>query len=110
MNGLGNVLFSYPFRVPAYYALILRSLTVLEGLALSADPGYKLLGRAYPYIAQRLLTDPAPQLRRARQHAPPAHASMISCWAGRTPTSAGACRLAPNSGAHQPARALPLAG
>ena len=43
-------------RVPAYYALILRSLTVLEGLALQADPQYKLLGRAYPYIAKRLLT------------------------------------------------------
>jgi aarF domain-containing kinase len=42
------VLFQYPFRVPAYYALILRSLTVLEGLALSADPDYKLLGAAYP--------------------------------------------------------------
>jgi hypothetical protein len=28
----------FPFRVPAYYALILRSLTVLEGLALTADP------------------------------------------------------------------------
>jgi hypothetical protein len=50
-------------RVPAYYALILRSLTVLEGLALQADPRYKLLGRAYPYIARRLLTDPAPELR-----------------------------------------------
>ena len=50
-------------RVPAYYALILRSLTVLEGLALSADSNYKLLGRAYPYMARRLLTDPAPQLR-----------------------------------------------
>jgi len=46
-------------------ALILRSLTVLEGLALSADPNYRLLGRAYPYIARRLLTDPAPQLRCA---------------------------------------------
>ena len=28
-------------RVPPYYALILRSLTVLEGLALTADPHYK---------------------------------------------------------------------
>lgn len=63
VDGLGNVLFQYPFRVPAYYALILRSLTVLEGLALQADPQYKLLGRAYPYIAKRLLTDPAPELR-----------------------------------------------
>ena len=52
-------------RVPAYYALILRSLTVLEGLALQADPRYKLLAKAYPYMARRLLTDPAPELRCA---------------------------------------------
>ena len=57
------MLFEYPFRVPAYYALILRSLTVLEGLALQADPEYKLLAKAYPYMARRLLTDPAPELR-----------------------------------------------
>jgi predicted unusual protein kinase regulating ubiquinone biosynthesis (AarF/ABC1/UbiB family) len=63
VDGLGNVLFAYPFQVPAYYALILRSLTVLEGLALSADPNYKLLAKAYPYMAQRLLTDPDPRLR-----------------------------------------------
>ena len=53
-------------RVPPFYALILRSLTVLEGLALSADPNYKLLGAAYPYMARRILTDPAPELRRGR--------------------------------------------
>lgn len=63
VDGLGEVLFRFPFRVPAYYALILRSLTVLEGLALQADPQYKLLARAYPYMASRLLTDPAPELR-----------------------------------------------
>lgn len=63
VDGLGGVLFQYPFKVPAYYALILRSLTVLEGLALSADPNYNLLGAAYPYVAKRLLTDPAPELR-----------------------------------------------
>ena len=63
VDGLGAVLFNYPFRVPAYYALILRSLTVLEGLALSADRNYKLLAKAYPYMAKRLLTDPSPELR-----------------------------------------------
>lgn len=65
VDGLGGVLFAYPFRVPAYYALILRSLTVLEGLALTADPEYRLLARAYPYMARRLLTDPAPELRES---------------------------------------------
>ena len=63
VDGLGGVLFRFPFRVPAYYALILRSLTVLEGLALQADKNYKLLGKAYPYMAKRLLIDPAPELR-----------------------------------------------
>ncbi|CAL5221960.1 g4241 [Coccomyxa viridis] len=65
VDGLGGVLFKFPFRVPAYYALILRSLTVLEGLALQADRNYKLLGKAYPYMAKRLLIDPAPELRES---------------------------------------------
>jgi aarF domain-containing kinase len=51
--------------VPAYYALILRSLTVLEGLALNADPNFKVLAASYPYFAKRLLTDPNPYLRDA---------------------------------------------
>ena len=53
----------------AYYALILRSLTVLEGLALTADKSYKLLAKAYPYMAKRLLTDTSPELRSAIQTA-----------------------------------------
>ncbi|KAJ3676497.1 hypothetical protein LUZ60_003909 [Juncus effusus] len=65
VDGLGNVLYQYPFNVPAYYALILRSLTVLEGLALYADPNFKVLAASYPYFAKRLLTDPDPYLRDA---------------------------------------------
>ncbi|KAG0459737.1 hypothetical protein HPP92_022865 [Vanilla planifolia] len=65
VNGLGAVLYEYPFDVPAYYALILRSLTVLEGLALYADPNFKVLAASYPYFAKRLLTDPNPYLRDA---------------------------------------------
>jgi len=64
-NGLGAVLYQYPFNVPAYYALILRSLTVLEGLALFTNPNFKVLAKAYPYMAKRLLTDPSVQLRDA---------------------------------------------
>ncbi|KAK4794084.1 hypothetical protein SAY86_012078 [Trapa natans] len=65
VDGLGDVLYQYPFNVPAYYALILRSLTVLEGLALYADPDFKVLSASYPYFAKRLLTDPNPYLRDA---------------------------------------------
>ncbi|XAR64316.1 Cadmium-transporting ATPase [Bertholletia excelsa] len=65
VDGLGAVFYQYPFNVPPYYALILRSLTVLEGLALYADPNFKVLAASYPYFARRLLTDPNPYLRNA---------------------------------------------
>jgi predicted unusual protein kinase regulating ubiquinone biosynthesis (AarF/ABC1/UbiB family) len=60
---LSALMYEYPFRVPAYYALIIRSLVTLEGIAISVDPNFKVLSKAYPYIAKRLLTDPSPQLR-----------------------------------------------
>ncbi|MGA1409968.1 MAG: ABC1 kinase family protein [Prochlorotrichaceae cyanobacterium] len=60
---LSNIMYEYPFRVPAYYALIIRSLVTLEGIAINVDPNFKVLSKAYPYIAKRLLTDPSLELR-----------------------------------------------
>ena len=37
----------------------------LEGIALSVDPQFKILGAAYPYFARRLMEDPDPQLRQS---------------------------------------------
>ncbi|OWM85957.1 hypothetical protein CDL15_Pgr012207 [Punica granatum] len=65
VDGLDVVFYQFPFKVPAYYALILRSLTVLEGLAICVDPNFKALAASYPYFAKRLLTDPNPYLRDA---------------------------------------------
>ncbi|OLP17686.1 hypothetical protein BST81_15310 [Leptolyngbya sp. 'hensonii'] len=62
---LSALMYEYPFRVPAYYALIIRSLVTLEGIAINVDPNFKVLSNAYPYISKRLLTDPAPQLRNS---------------------------------------------
>ena len=62
---LSGVMYEFPFQVPAYYALIIRSLVTLEGIAISVDPGFKVLSKAYPYVAKRLLTDPAPDLRNS---------------------------------------------
>lgn len=61
------LMYEYPFRVPAYYALIIRSLVTLDGIAITVDPSFKVLSKAYPYVARRLLTDPAPQLRSSLQ-------------------------------------------
>jgi predicted unusual protein kinase regulating ubiquinone biosynthesis (AarF/ABC1/UbiB family) len=60
---LSALMYEYPFQVPAYYALIIRSLVTLEGIAINVDPNFKVLSKAYPYVAKRLLTDPSPQLR-----------------------------------------------
>ncbi|MBD2448031.1 AarF/ABC1/UbiB kinase family protein [Nostoc sp. FACHB-152] len=60
---LSALMYEYPFRVPPYYALIIRSLVTLEGIAIYIDPNFKVLSEAYPYVSKRLLTDPAPQLR-----------------------------------------------
>jgi predicted unusual protein kinase regulating ubiquinone biosynthesis (AarF/ABC1/UbiB family) len=62
-DDLSGVMYRFPFRVPPYYALIIRSLVTLEGIALSVDPNFKILGAAYPYFARRLMEDPDPQLR-----------------------------------------------
>lgn len=59
-----EVMYEYPFRVPAKFALIIRSLVTQEGLALSLDPNFKIVEIAYPYVARRLLTAETPSLRR----------------------------------------------
>jgi predicted unusual protein kinase regulating ubiquinone biosynthesis (AarF/ABC1/UbiB family) len=59
-----ELMYDYPFRVPAKFALIIRSLVTQEGLALSLNPGFKIVEVAYPYVAKRLLTGETPQLRR----------------------------------------------
>jgi predicted unusual protein kinase regulating ubiquinone biosynthesis (AarF/ABC1/UbiB family) len=64
-DDLSGVMYRFPFRVPPYYALIIRSLVTLEGIALSVNPDFKILGAAYPYFARRLMEDPDPSLRRS---------------------------------------------
>ena len=62
---LSSLMYEYPFTVPAYYALIIRSLVTLEGIAIHVDPEFKVLSKAYPYVAKRLLTDQSPELRES---------------------------------------------
>ncbi len=59
-----EVMYEYPFRVPAKFALIIRSLVTQEGLALSLDPTFKIIEIAYPYVARRLLSAETTSLRR----------------------------------------------
>ncbi|KAL9237822.1 hypothetical protein vseg_012325 [Gypsophila vaccaria] len=67
-SDLAQITFDYPFRIPPYFALIIRAIGVLEGIALVGDPDFAIVDEAYPYIAQRLLTDESPRLRTALRY------------------------------------------
>ncbi len=55
-NKFSELMFDYPFRVPARFALIIRAVISQEGLAIRLDPDFKIIDLAYPYVAKRLLT------------------------------------------------------
>lgn len=59
-----DLMFQYPFRIPAKFALIIRSLVTQEGVALCLNPDFKIVEISYPYIAKRLLTEESPEFRR----------------------------------------------
>jgi predicted unusual protein kinase regulating ubiquinone biosynthesis (AarF/ABC1/UbiB family) len=59
-----GLMFEYPFRIPAQFSLIIRSLVTQEGVALSLNPEFKIVEIGYPYVAQRLLNSETPEMRR----------------------------------------------
>ena len=62
-DSFSELMYEYPFRVPAQFALIIRSLVTQEGIALSLNPDFKIVDVAYPYVARRLLNGETPALR-----------------------------------------------
>ncbi|PSC74356.1 putative aarF domain-containing kinase chloroplastic [Micractinium conductrix] len=65
---LAQITFDYPFRIPPYFALIIRAIGVLEGIALVGSPDFAIVDEAFPYIAKRLMTDDSPRLRAALRY------------------------------------------
>ena len=65
---LAQITFDYPFRIPPYFALIIRAIGVLEGIALVGDPNFAIVDEAFPYISKRLMTDDSPRLREALRY------------------------------------------
>ncbi|KAH1206724.1 putative aarF domain-containing protein kinase, chloroplastic [Glycine max] len=63
LGNLGTTMYKFKFRIPSYFSLVIRSLAVLEGIAISFNPEYKVLGSTYPWIARKVLTDNSPQLK-----------------------------------------------
>ena len=58
-----ELMYDYPFRVPARFALIIRAVVSQEGLALRLDPEFRIIAVAYPYVAKRLLAGDTREMR-----------------------------------------------
>lgn len=62
---LATVTFDFPFSIPPAFALLLRALSVLEGIALVGDPEFKLIMESFPFVSKLVMTDRSPALRQA---------------------------------------------
>ena len=60
LSGLSDT-YGNIFQVPPYFAYIAKAFGVLEGIGLSSDPNYAIVGECLPYISQRLLSDTNPR-------------------------------------------------
>ena len=65
---LAEITFKFPFKIPPYFALIIRAISVLEGIALVGNPSFAIVDEAYPFISRRLLTDPSPRGKAALKY------------------------------------------
>eukprot|EP00600_Ochromonadales_sp_CCMP1393_P014949 CAMPEP_0175017884 /NCGR_PEP_ID=MMETSP0005-20121125/12664_1 /TAXON_ID=420556 /ORGANISM="Ochromonas sp., Strain CCMP1393" /LENGTH=466 /DNA_ID=CAMNT_0016275385 /DNA_START=334 /DNA_END=1734 /DNA_ORIENTATION=+ len=63
-TNLNRISDKLPFRLPPYYSLIIRSLTILEGLALYVDPSFRLVKGAYPFVARQILAEPSAEMNQ----------------------------------------------
>jgi len=43
-SDLAQITFDYPFRIPPYFALVIRAISVLEGIALVGNPNFAIIG------------------------------------------------------------------
>lgn len=53
------------FRLPAYFTLIIRAFSTLEGLGLKSNSDFAIVKECFPYIARRMLTDDSSRMRDA---------------------------------------------
>ena len=64
---LTQVMNDIPFSIPPYFALLARAVVTLEGIALTANPDYRLVMEAYPFVARKLLREDRPEVQKALQ-------------------------------------------
>lgn len=62
---LESVAREYRMVIPPYFALVLRTFSVIEGIAMRHNPEYNIVSACFPYLSRRLITDDHPRMRAA---------------------------------------------
>eukprot|EP00798_Chlamydomonas_sp_ICE-L_P000051 gene51-12868_t len=62
LTDLGRI---YSFQIPPFFVSIIRTFTVIEGIALKVDPDYAMIQECLPYLSRRLLCDTSPRAQKA---------------------------------------------
>lgn len=52
---INDILYKFPFTLPSYFTLLLRTVVILEGIALKGDPEYDIYEDVFPHAAKRAL-------------------------------------------------------
>jgi predicted unusual protein kinase regulating ubiquinone biosynthesis (AarF/ABC1/UbiB family) len=61
---LAEVMYDYPFRLPANFTYIIRALMTLEGIGIVTDPGFSFFDTAKPYAKEFMLRREGKHFRR----------------------------------------------
>jgi predicted unusual protein kinase regulating ubiquinone biosynthesis (AarF/ABC1/UbiB family) len=61
---LADVMYDYPFRLPANFTYVIRALMTLEGIGIITDPEFNFFDTAKPYAKEFMLRREGKQLRR----------------------------------------------
>jgi predicted unusual protein kinase regulating ubiquinone biosynthesis (AarF/ABC1/UbiB family) len=61
---LAEVMYEYPFRLPANFTYIMRALMTLEGIGIVTDPGFSFFETAKPYAREFMLRREGKQFRK----------------------------------------------
>ncbi|MGB9180810.1 MAG: hypothetical protein WCB68_16375, partial [Pyrinomonadaceae bacterium] len=61
---LAEVMYDYPFRLPANFTYIMRALLTLEGIGIVTDPEFSFFDTAKPYAKEFMLRREGKQFRR----------------------------------------------
>src|SRR5213078_4174542 len=61
---LAEVVYEYPFRLPANFTYVMRALMTLEGIGIVTDPGFSFFETAKPFAKEFMLRREGKQFRQ----------------------------------------------